>query len=179
LRGQAGGPLNLEAFGRLGVHYLVLESQRNDVAILSQGWTGPVLTDNTLQVWENPRWVGEATVTSSAGERAAKVVQRRDGSVSVATDGAAGVLRVDEQYEPEWQVEVDGKRAALVEVEGFSVGVSVPAGQHAVTFSYVSNLFWRGLIGSGLGLLVLIGVAFFDRHQTEKRYREIEFDPIR
>jgi hypothetical protein len=169
---------HLDAFGRLGVHYLVLESRRDDVAVLSQGWTGPVLTDNTLQVWENPRWVGEATVVSTAGVSAAKVVRRRDGSVSVATDGAAGVLRVDEQYVPEWQVAVDGKAARLVEVDGFSVGVAVPAGQHAVTFTYRSSLFWRGLVASGVGLLVLLGVSLFDRQQTEKRYREIEFDPI-
>jgi Bacterial membrane protein YfhO len=175
---KIGGPLNLDAFGRLGVHYLVLESRRDDVSVLSRGWTGPVLTDNTLQVWENPRWVGEAVVVSTAGVTAAKVVRRRDGSVSVATDGASGVLRVDEQYEPEWQVTVDGKAARLVEVDGFSVGVAVPAGQHAVTFSYGSNLFWRGLALAGASLVVLLGVLLFDRQQTEKRYREIEFDPI-
>lgn len=178
LRGQIGGPLNLDAFGRLGVRYLVLEGGRGDANTLSQGWTGPVLTDNTLQVWENPRWVGEATVMSTAGVSAAKVVRRRDGSVSVATDGAAGVLRVDEQYEPEWRVAVDGKAARLVEVDGFSAGVAVPAGQHAVTFTYGSSLFWRGLVLAGASLVVLLGVLLFDRQRVVSRYREIDFDPL-
>jgi Bacterial membrane protein YfhO len=177
LRGQVGGPLNTAALADVGVRYLVLESRRGDASTLSQGWTGPVLTDATIQVWENPRWLGEAVVASPTGAAAAKVTKRRDGSMTVATHGAAGMLRIDEQFTPDWRVTVDGKTATPVEVGQFLVGVSVPAGQHAVTFTYGSSLFWRGLALTGASLVVLLGVLLFDRQRTVSRYREIDFDP--
>jgi hypothetical protein len=179
LRGQIGGPLNTAALADVGVRYLVLESQRADARTLSQGWTGPLVTDATLQVWENPRWLGEAVIASpTAGDAAAKVVKRRDGSMTVATTGVAGILRIDEQFTPDWRVTVDGKTATPVEVGKFLVGVSVPAGPHVVTFTYGSSLFWRGLAASGVGLLILLGVLLFDRQRVVSRYREIDFDPL-
>jgi uncharacterized membrane protein YfhO len=87
-------------------------------------------------------------------------------------------LRIDEQFTPDWRVTVDGKTATPVEVGQFLVGVNVPAGQHAVTFTYGSSLFWRGLALAGASLAVLMGVLLFDRQRMVSRYREIDFDPL-
>ena len=166
LRGQIVGPLNVDGFGRLGVRYLVLDSGRPDIDTLSKGWTGPVLVDNTLQVWENPTWVGEAVVADATTATAATVVNRRDGAMTVATSGPAGLLRIDEQYAPEWRVTVDGRSAEVVAVEKFSVGTQVPAGQHTITFTYAPRLFWVGVGLAGMAALGLVALLILERRSS-------------
>ena len=161
LRGQIGGPLNVEAFGRFGVHYLLLESGRADASSLSSGWIGPVLTDGSIQVWENPRWVGDATVSDGTNVVAAALISRRDGHAVVSTSGAGGLLRLDEQFAPEWKVRIDGKSSPTVEVDRFSVGVHVPAGDHRVTFDYESRLFTVGAILAIVAAAALLSLWFY------------------
>ena len=164
LRAQIGGPLDLDALGRLGMHYFVVERERADASILTQGMNGPVLSDGTLQIWENPKWIGEATMTDATGSaRAVTVVSRRDGEVTVSTTGTAGLLRVDEQFAPEWHVTIDGRAASVQAVERFSVGVNVPAGDHKVIFTYAPSLFWVGSAIAALALLLLVGLLVFRR----------------
>lgn len=162
LRGQIAGPLHLDALANLGAHYLVLESRREDAGVLSQGWVGPVASDGSIQVWENPRWVAEATLMDvAAADSAMSVVARRDGHAVVQTRGPGGLVRLDEQFAPEWQVRIDGKIAPTVEVGAFSVGVRVPAGDHVVTFDYSSRLFTVGLVLAVFGVVGLIGMLFY------------------
>jgi uncharacterized membrane protein YfhO len=40
------------------------------------------------------------------------------------------LLTVTEQFDPGWSAEVDGESADVVQVDGFLVGVEVPAGRH-------------------------------------------------
>jgi Bacterial membrane protein YfhO len=169
LRGQIGGPLDVKAWARFGLHYLVIDHDRTDAATLTSGWRGPVFSEKTLEIWENPSWVGEATLTDPTGVVSAAVVtQRRDGAATITTNGA-GVLRLDEQYTPEWTATIDGKKASVLHVEGFSVGVTVPAGAHIVQFRYDPPLFRLGLVLSALALVALLGLVFFSRLPRGRR----------
>jgi hypothetical protein len=163
LRGQTGGPLDTKAWARFGLHYLVVDHDRTDAAALSSGWRGPVFSEKTLDIWENPSWVGEATLTDPTGVVSAAVVtERRDGAATIATTGA-GVLRFDEQYTPEWTATIDGKKTDVLHIEGFSVGVTVPAGAHIVQLRYDPPLFRIGLVLSVLALVALLGLVLTSR----------------
>ena len=71
---------------------------------------------------------------------------------------AAGVLLVNDKYDPDWQVFVDGKRAPLLRCNYVMRGVEVPAGEHQVRFRYApaTKYFWISLAAAAV-TLVLIG----------------------
>jgi uncharacterized membrane protein YfhO len=94
------------------------------------------------------------------------VVGRRDGNATMRTTGTGGLLRLDEQFAPQWRARIDGKSAPVVDVEGFSVGVQVPAGDHTVTFEYSSRLFLIGLLLAALSALVLLTLVAYSSRRS-------------
>jgi hypothetical protein len=75
----------------------------------------------------------------------------------IAARPAAVLLK--ETYDPRWLVTVDGKGAKPVMLAPSLVGVTVPAGQHVVTFQYRSFQYYPLLFA--LGLLTLFGLAIW------------------
>ncbi|HOW71156.1 MAG TPA: YfhO family protein [Phycisphaerae bacterium] len=61
---------------------------------------------------------------------------------------------------PGWNVYLDGSPAELWKVNGIFRGVSVPAGEHQVTFRFEPASFRHGLIASlsCIGLLMMVGI---------------------
>lgn len=68
-------------------------------------------------------------------------------STSLASDG---VLVLSDTYDPDWNVEIDGKSAEVFPVDGVLQGVAVESGQHTVTFSYKPTSLQAGFIISVL-----------------------------
>jgi hypothetical protein len=67
------------------------------------------------------------------------------------------VLLLNDRYDPNWQVWVDGKRAELLRCNFIMRGVHLPAGSHTVEFIYRIPLgtLYVSLAGVGLGILTL------------------------
>ena len=88
-----------------------------------------------------------ATITSYAPEK-----------IEIQTTSSAdGLLVLTEAYYPSWQVSIDGKSAEVEKVDGMFRGVKLPAGDHQVTFTFVSQSLQIGQLITGGGLLLLIG----------------------
>ncbi len=67
----------------------------------------------------------------------------------------ATLLAVTEQHDPGWSAEIDGEAAEIVKVDGFMLGVLVPAGTHDVTFRYLAPGLRAGAVVSIVALLVV------------------------
>ncbi|MGE5210043.1 MAG: YfhO family protein, partial [Acidobacteriota bacterium] len=72
------------------------------------------------------------------------------------------VVSVAQQALPGWTVTVDGRDAEVVEVDGILLGVSVPAGQHEVVFSYHSPWLTVTLALSVLAMAATIALLVGD-----------------
>jgi uncharacterized membrane protein YfhO len=68
-------------------------------------------------------------------------------------------VSLHQQALPGWEVQVDGKVADVVEVDGIFLGVVVPAGQHDIDWRYRPTwLTWSKWV-SIFGLLLTLGLA--------------------
>jgi hypothetical protein len=65
-------------------------------------------------------------------------------------------VAINQTYDPNWSVTIDGEPAQLRRAEIDMCGVYVPAGKHSVALSHADPWINRGLV---LGLLALIGVG--------------------
>lgn len=82
-----------------------------------------------------------------------------------------GVLVLSDVTYPGWQVRVDGRRRALLRVDGGLKGVAVVPGDRAVRFSFHSTSVGHGLDLTGLGLLgVLVCLLFPQLHAGLQRW---------
>ena len=89
--------------------------------------------------------------------------------IAVKTNSQEAALLVlsDTTY-PGWQATVDGAPAPIYTTNYLFRGVSVPAGEHLVHFVYAPASWQRGLIVSGVALLVWIGLLMLSRY-TRRR----------
>ncbi|KAB2856332.1 MAG: YfhO family protein, partial [Anaerolineae bacterium] len=74
----------------------------------------------------------------------------------LVTSNGPGVLVLNDQYDDDWRVEVDGKLADLLRANDLTRAVCVPSGDHTVVFSYqpMALKIARVLFGVG-GLLIV------------------------
>jgi hypothetical protein len=80
--------------------------------------------------------------------------------------GCDGMVVISESYFPGWKATVDGRPAALQEVDGALQGVAVPRGRHQVRLSYLP---WSFVIGSILSCTGLLGICLLGwRSRREK-----------
>jgi hypothetical protein len=105
-----------------------------------------------------PEWgrePGTATITQDEPERV--VIQSNS-----VTDS---LLVLSDAYYPGWQATVDGEAAAVYPANAYFRAVFLPAGQHEVIFTFVSESFGNGrlisLLGLGIwaGLFILLAVG--------------------
>jgi len=174
---QAHLPLDAEALARLGVQFVILDGRppANESKVIVGGWPGPDAVDATGERWRNPAFRGEALVyppavaaTAPASAATPARYERPDTRTIIATtaaDGASGRLVVAEQALPGWSATVDGQRQDLVPVDGFALGVDVPAGAHDVRFHYDPPGLAGGAVVSVLSLVVTVALVLVGRRQ--------------
>ena len=64
IRSQAAVPVDTSAAARLGVRWVLLETQGRDPEVVLPGWEGPVAVDGSLELYENPDWMAEARLVA-------------------------------------------------------------------------------------------------------------------
>jgi uncharacterized membrane protein YfhO len=92
--------------------------------------------------------------------------------VRVITE-APGLLILSDAYYPGWQAALDGRATAIYPAYGLFRAVQVPAGEHQVTFTFVSRSYQIGrlvtLVTAALWLLLLLLVWPLGRRYRYRR----------
>jgi len=78
-------------------------------------------------------------------------------ALSVESEGA-GLLVLAEIYHPYWSASIDGNPVPVYQVDVALRGVPVPAGSHRVEMRFSDPTMRYGAWGSGIGILLLIGL---------------------
>jgi hypothetical protein len=138
------------------VRYVVIDNDRDALASLP-GWRSTELGDAEFTVWENPAWLGDAVGRLGDGSEVALAYERRSPTHLVVTvdDPSSMLVVVHRQTAPGWHVEVDGEAGRVIDVDGFFLGVDVPAGSRTVEFSYRPDWVAPSLAVSAIGLVAL------------------------
>jgi len=112
-----------------------------------------------------------AAGASSGRNATVSVLHDEGGDISVRVDAqGAGYLTVaDSMTMPGWSVKVDGRKTTLLSGDGAFGTVSVPAGEHSITFHYRAPGFAVGRLLSIVGLLALIALLVADRVVRRRR----------
>ena len=81
-----------------------------------------------------------------------------------ASNSSPAMLLLNDRFDPNWKVEVDGKPAPLLRCNFIMRGVHLPAGQHQVTFRFAPDhtMFFVSLGAVVVGLL-LVGFLLLSR----------------
>ncbi|MBC2901540.1 alpha-(1-_3)-arabinofuranosyltransferase domain-containing protein [Streptomyces cupreus] len=81
--------------------------------------------------------------------------------------GAAAYLTMYENFNDGWRAELDGKELTPVRLDGWQQGWRIPAGEGGtVELAYEPSVTYEaGLIGSGVGLAALVGLALWRRRE--------------
>jgi hypothetical protein len=72
---------------------------------------------------------------------------------------SAGIVLVRNTFDSNWHATVDGHPVTLLRADYFLQGIPVTAGQHTIVLTYQDPAIGRGLIGSGVVLVLLLGTA--------------------
>jgi hypothetical protein len=67
-----------------------------------------------------------------------------------------GYLALSDTYNTDWRVDVDGRPAPMMRVNGLFRGVHLTAGEHIVTFTYHPGMFY---IGAAVSAVTALGLA--------------------
>jgi hypothetical protein len=215
LRNSLTLPIEPGPLGRLGVRYVLLDRARPPADFIP-GWTGPLVTDDRFQVWENPAWIGEAVAwpaaivtddpadllrtdpdaaataaivadaadafdcTGSCEPFAINVRRPRPERIELTVDADREMLvSVAQQALPGWELEVDGQRAEVVEVDGIFLGARLAPGLHSVAFTYRSPLLAFTLLVAALAVVATVGLLIADTVGHRRRTAQVHADPDR
>jgi uncharacterized membrane protein YfhO len=85
-----------------------------------------------------------------------------------AKANTAGVLLLDDKYDPNWHVTVDGKPETLLRLNFIMRGVALTPGDHEIVFHFAppTTSLYVSLAAIALGL-VLVGVLAVVRNGTD------------
>ena len=95
--------------------------------------------------------------------------------IDVASSSTS-IISVHQQALPGWSVEVDGRSAEVLVVDGLFLGVRVPAGDHTITFVYrspwlaVTLLISVAAIAATFGLLVTEAIRARRNRPDRRRF---------
>ncbi len=110
---------------------------------------------------------GDAEIVAYAPERIVIRTRTEDHSFLVLSDA----------YYPGWQATIDGAPTPIYPTNVLFRGVAVPAGEHEIVFSYEPQSWRNGVLISGIGLVLWIGLlvaAVFVRRRNRTRIGRIE-----
>jgi len=119
--------------------------------------------DDILQRLADPNWNPRATVLLNSTEvkvtptpppaNVSPLPARTDLNLYTANDidvamrtPRSGFLLINDAYDPDWQVTVNGKPAELLKADGILRAVQVPAGDSRVTLSYATRYHYGGIL---------------------------------
>ena len=118
----------------------------------------PLLPDQPLPPAAPPAGMDVLTITRYLPEQ-----------VEIATASPApGLLILADEAFPGWEAQVDGGPVPILTVDHALRGVYLPAGSHAVRFSYRPASFAWGAALSGVALLVLGGLAIWPGRRGQR-----------
>ncbi len=104
---------------------------------------------------------------AGSGFTPARVTALERKRVRVETDDPQpGVLVLSDAWYPGWRVTVDGQAAPLLRADYARRGVALPAGRHAVEFSFRSRPAALGLALSAVGILGLVAFVAIGRKRA-------------
>jgi hypothetical protein len=148
----------------IGVRWVLIDPNR-DVATQLPGWQRTELAGGGFEVWENPAWVGDAVGRLADGSEIALELERRSPTEVVVTmvDASPRRVVVHQQAAPGWRVRVDGRSAEIVDVDGFFLGVDVPAGTRSVKFLYEPRWLRPSLVVAAIGFAAILALAVAGR----------------
>jgi hypothetical protein len=167
-------PLDADELAAMGVRYAVFDPGTTDTPRheMIVGWSGPVVTDGSREVWENPRYGGEARfIGPAARPETPPTVNRPEPTVievATAEDAGGGRLAVAEQALPGWAVTIDGEPAPVADVDGYVLAADVPPGVHAVRFRYVPPGFAAGAVISSGCLAITLALGLFGQRPIRR-----------
>jgi hypothetical protein len=100
----------------------------------------------------------ELSPTPPPDSTAAMEIEHLPGNIKVTINALdhPAILVASENNYPGWRVEVDGKTAELLTVDGTFLGVQLDAGSHKIEFTFDPPRFRIGLIVSIISLIMLI-----------------------
>jgi hypothetical protein len=169
LRNSLTLPIEPVPLARLGVRYLLLDLARPPADFIP-GWTGPVVSDDFFEVWENPAWLGDAVAWSSAivSNDPAELLRTNPRSVtnSALVTDTASTLDCNVECEPvglatnrprpeRIEVSVDADRATVVSVARQALaGWTLTIDGEASDVVEVDGLFLGALVPPGAHELV-------------------------
>ena len=102
---------------------------------------------------DDPGYWGEAAMAS--GGRAETEVSLTPNRIRVATDGGGGLLKLNVNYDPSWQI-VGSPALSLAEVDGV-IGINLPPGRTVVELAYRPKAFYYG---AAVSLFTLVGIGW-------------------
>jgi Bacterial membrane protein YfhO len=83
-----------------------------------------------------------------------------DVTIKVSTPGP-GLLRLSDEWYPDWKATVDGKPAPILRADYLLRAVPIPAGEHTVVFRYSSPAVRNGLMLTLASLVVVLLLIVF------------------
>jgi hypothetical protein len=107
-----------------------------------------------------------STITNS-NSGTAEIVSYKTTRVEVrANADAPGVLLLNDRFDSDWKVSVDGQPAQMLRCNFIMRGVQIPPGEHKVVFTFQPSIkgLKISLVAIGLGV-VLCGLLFFVRQE--------------
>jgi hypothetical protein len=88
-----------------------------------------------------------------------------------ASDDEPSLLALTEQWADGWSVQIDGRDADLVQVDGYMLGVELPRGTHTVAFRYRAPGLRAGLVVSLLAAIAVVVLLVTGRRRTREPAR--------
>ena len=103
-----------------------------------------------------------ALPAKSCGEDRVRLTRSHGGHVEIAAQmSCEGLVVLGDVYFPGWGASIDGRPAAVHEINGLMRGVVVPGGKHQVTMDYRPWSLQVGAALTGLSCLGLLALAVF------------------
>ena len=114
-----------------------------------------------------------ASTNAPAGPAESKITQWEPKRVTIRTRaGQAGVLLLNDRWDPNWRATVDGKPVPIVRANYLMRAVGVPEGEHVVEFRYLPSmkLLWVTLaaVAAALGAAVWMVLGATNRSDPSR-----------
>ncbi|HKQ40616.1 MAG TPA: hypothetical protein VJ063_21275 [Verrucomicrobiae bacterium] len=145
-------------------------------AKLYSQWQTGASDEQTLQQLASPEFNPEQTVLISGAAPAP--AQGQPGTVEYASyapkritlrakSEAPAMLLLNDRYDPDWKVTIDGKSAPLLRANFIMRGVHVPAGEHTIEFRFAPKVtgMYVTLFAIGYGVLLCV-IVFLPRRSV-------------
>ncbi|HEY3566678.1 MAG TPA: hypothetical protein VGP73_02000 [Thermoanaerobaculia bacterium] len=114
---------------------------------------------------------GKSILPEVTGGGTARILRRGPESYEIETAaGPGGALLVVQRANLLFQATIDGRPAEVRTANAYRIGIEVPAGTHRVRLFVDRGPLHRSILGAVVGLLLLPGLGWWGRRQSDLRY---------